>query len=94
MSQDWLGAPDPRDPITQDAQEQVRQRNLAFAQLFMVFEQDPRGAALLKHWIEAVESRDTAPGASHAEYAYWEGRRAFIRGIERQIKFAKTEGRA
>lgn len=93
MSQDWLSGPDPRDAPLVNPQEKVREKQLAFAQLFLVFEHDPRAAALLAHWIDAVESRDTAPNASHAEYAYWEGRRAFIRGIQRQVHFAKTEGR-
>lgn len=93
MSRHWLDSPDPRDPPNDERQELVRQQALEYAKLFLVFELDTRAAELLKNWIEGVESRDTPPNASHAEYAYWEGRRAFIRGIERQIKFAKTEGR-
>lgn len=90
---DWLDSPDPREKPAVDPQELIRQQALEFAKLFLVFEQEPRAAALLKQWSDAVESRDTAPNASHAEYAYWESRRAFIRGIQRQLQFAKTEGR-
>lgn len=93
MSGDWLSADDPRDIPAVNPQEVVRQKAIEHAQLFLVFEQDARGAALLKQWIEGVEARDTPPNASHAEYAYWEGRRAFVRGIQRQVQLAKTEGR-
>lgn len=82
-----------KNQTVEEIREDERVKALNFAKLYEVFEQDPRGKALLAHWVESVEKRDIAPAASHAEYAYWEGRRAFIRGIQRQIEFATTEGR-
>lgn len=61
-----------------------------FAQLYLVFDQHPMAKKLLAHWVKAEEARDVAPSASHAEYAYWEGRRNFIRGIQRQVELAKN----
>lgn len=86
---DWME----KGQSVEDIREDERVRGLNFAKLYEVFVQDPRGQELLKHWVESVEKRDILPGSSHAEYAYWEGRRAFIRGIQRQIDFARTEGR-
>lgn len=77
----------------QEIREDERVKALNFAKLYEVFEQDPRAKALLAHWIDSVEKRDVPPTASHAEFSYWEGRRVFIRGIQRQIEFAHTEGR-
>lgn len=87
MQDDWMGEGQAQ------AKENDRVEALNFAKLYEVFEQDPRGKALLKHWVASIEQRDIPPAASHAEYAYWEGRRAFIRGIQRQIEFAHHEGR-
>ena len=61
-----------------------------FAQLYLVFDQHPMAKQLLAHWVKAEEARDVAPSASHAEYAYWEGRRNFIRGVQRQVELAKN----
>ncbi len=64
---------------------------LKFASLYLIFEKGD-GKTLLAHWLKEVENRDLAPNSSHAEYAYWEGRRAFIRGIQRQIELAHNRG--
>jgi hypothetical protein len=66
-------------------------KGLGFAELYTVFDSGP-GKMLLEHWVKEIENRDLPPNASHAEYAYFEGRRAFVRGIQRQIKFAKNPG--
>lgn len=77
----------------QDAREKQRVAAVEFAKLYEVFVDDPRAAALLQHWTDSVEQRDTAPSASIQEYAHAEGTRMFIRGIKRQVKLAQTEGK-
>lgn len=62
---------------------------LKFASLYLIFDKGD-GATLFAHWLKEIEKRDLAPNSSHAEYAYWEGRRAFIRGIQRQVELAKN----
>lgn len=64
---------------------------LTFASNYTVFTDDERGRQLLAHWVKTIEDRDLNPAASHAEYAYHEGRRAFVRGIQRQIEFYHKE---
>ena len=81
------------DDIFPEAGKQKAARDtkaFEFAQLYLVFDQHPLAKQLLAIWVKEIESRDIAPGASHAEYAYYEGRRAFIRGIQRQIELAKN----
>lgn len=77
----------------QELKERDEQKALEFAALYLVFDTEGPAKTLLKHWVETVEQRDITPSATHQEYAYWEGRRAFIRGIQRQIEFARTRGR-
>jgi hypothetical protein len=83
----------PADWLFPDAEKQTAVRNTKayeFAQLYLVFDQHPMAKQLLAHWVKAEEARDIAPSTSHAEYAYWEGRRNFIRGIQRQVELAKN----
>lgn len=86
---DWLDTDD-----KEVSAYRIAQKDLAvdFAQNYKVFEDDPRAVALLNHWVDTVEQRDVPPSASHQEYAHFEGRRSFIRGIQRQLKLAQTEG--
>jgi hypothetical protein len=83
------------DDIFPDAgKKRAQQRDLgiAFAQKYLVFSgptADSRARELFEHWLAGVEDQTIAPGASPQEYAYWEGRRAFVRGIQRQIKLAQ-----
>lgn len=62
-----------------------------FAQLYQVFVDDERGRRLLAAWHQTLEDRTVNPAASHAEYAYYEAQRAFVRGIQRQIALSQTE---
>lgn len=85
---DWLTGDARHDaPPQQKAAQQAQA--VEFAQLYLCFVDDPRARELLTHWIEAIENRDVPPSASHAEFAYYEGRRAFVRGIQRQIAIAQ-----
>lgn len=86
----WLDGEDEQGVTAQRAD--VKAKAVEFAQLYRVFEDDPRAAALLKHWVDTIEQRDVPPSASLQEYAHFEGRRAFIRGIQRELRFAQTEG--
>lgn len=75
------------------ARDAVEAAALEHASKYLVFETDPRAKALLASWVEGIEARDVPPGASHSEFAYWEGRRAFVRGIQREIAKAKRDGK-
>lgn len=88
---DWLSG-DAREDASPKEKAARRAQAVEFAQLYKVFVDDPRGQALLAHWVEAVENRDVPPAASHQEFSYWESRRAFIRGIKRQVELAMKEG--
>jgi hypothetical protein len=87
---DWLNGED-ADAVAARIDQKLKA--VEFAQLYKVFEDDPRAAALLKHWVDTIEQRDVPPSASLQEYAHFEGRRSFIRGIQRELKFAQTEGK-
>jgi hypothetical protein len=81
------------DFLFPEADKQKAERNTKayeFAQLYLVFDQHPMAKQLLQRWIRETEARDISPAATHAEYAYWEGRRSFIRGIQRQVELAKN----
>jgi hypothetical protein len=92
MAEEKLNSrPDPY--LFPNAEKQTAERNTKayeFAQRYLVFDQHPMAKQLLAHWVAEMEARDIAPSASHAEYAYWEGRRNFIRGIQRQVELAKN----
>lgn len=89
MSDEWLD-----DEVTPEkARKDQQAQALEFAKLYEVFVADPRAKKLLEHWVETIESRDVPADASHATYAFYEGRRQFVRGIQRQIQFAATEGK-
>lgn len=85
MSSDFLD-------ITQDAaREAQRDRALDFAKLYLVFTEG-RGKQLLEFWTSTIEAVDTPADSTHAQYAFAEGRRSFIRGIKRQIELANSSG--
>ena len=89
----WLDT-DPRDAIDPAAAEAQRAAAVDFARLYdAAFVKNSAGAQILEHWVKTIEQRDVPPTASHAEYAHWESRRSFVRGIQRQIELARTEGR-
>lgn len=93
MSDDqWMDV-DVRDNAPDTSRDEQRLKAVEFAQLYYsTFVQNSAGVALLKHWVETIEQRDVPPTASHAEFSYWESRRAFVRGILRQLELARTEG--
>jgi hypothetical protein len=84
--EDWLGSLDAAASVPPDQMAAV----LEFAQNYRVFEDDPRGRALLAHWRESLSRKRVGPGASVQEYAYAEAQRAFILGIEDQLRLAAT----
>ncbi len=76
-----------RERVAREAQA------LVFAQRYLVFQgptADPRAKALFEHWAAQVRKQVIAPNASPQEYAYWEGRREFVEGINAQIEFANN----
>lgn len=84
---------DIRSPEVIKQRREIEEKGFAFAQQYLVFAgptADLRARQLFERWITEIENRDIAPNATHAEYAYWEGRRAFVRGIQRQIEFANN----
>jgi hypothetical protein len=68
---------------------QQKAEAVKFAELYLVFETDGRAKALLEHWEKTIEEKNVPPSASHAEFAYAEGRRVFVRGIRQQLEFAR-----
>lgn len=85
MTTNWL------DLDGSETKKEQHKAAVEFAQLYVeVFERNPAGKKILSHWVETIEGRDIPPSCSHAEYAYHEARRAFVRGIQRQIKFGLT----
>jgi hypothetical protein len=77
--------------VADENREKLRQDAIEFAQLYLVFAQDGRGKALLEHWVKTIEQKDISPDASHQTYAYFEGRRAFVRGIQRPLELAQQK---
>lgn len=82
---DWMEAMDESvhvDPGQKDAA-------VAFSQNYLIFADDARGRALLQHWQETLSRKRVGPAASIQEFAYAEAQRAFILGIEEQLRFAQ-----
>lgn len=86
----WLMA-DAREDASPKEKLAQRAQAVEFAQLYLCFVNDPQARALLAHWVDAIENRDIPPHATVQEYAYHEGRRQFVRGIQRQIALAQKE---
>jgi hypothetical protein len=85
--EDWLTGMDGGPVIPLEQQEAA----LAFAQNYLVFVDDARGRALLDHWRETLSRKRVGPAASVQEYAYAEAQRAFVLGIEEQLRFATSQ---
>ena len=85
-----------RQPSFLDEDEQAEQREkeadaaMVLAQNHLVFETDPRAAALLKMWEEQVVTTVIPVGAPIDAYARAEAVRAFVGMIRRQVNIAKT----
>lgn len=86
---DWTG--DTETAVVEE-RSAMKTRALEFASLYMVFVDDGRARQLLEHWVKSIEDKDVSPAATLQEYAHHEGRRAFVRGIQRQIEFSTKEG--
>lgn len=82
---DWMES---FDAGTAVAPEQ-KSAAIEFAQNYLVFTDDARGRALLDHWRDTLARKRVGPAASIQEYAYAEAQRAFILGIEEQLRFAQ-----
>lgn len=82
---DWL------DAGNQKVRDEQRDKALDFAKLYLVFAEG-RGKQLLEFWTATIEAVDIPVDSSHAQYAFAEGRRSFIRGIKRQIELANSSG--
>lgn len=82
---DWL------DASNVATREKQRDQALDFAKLYLVFTEG-RGKQLLEFWTATIEAVDTPADSSHAQFAFAEGRRSFIRGIKRQIELANSSG--
>lgn len=82
---DWLD-----EGKNEQQRAELQAKAIEFAELYLVFEQDPRAMALLEHWDEHYRRKRTPVNAPHTEYAANEAMRAFIEGIHEQIRFAHS----
>lgn len=82
---DWL------EGDSESRRAEQRAKAIEFAENYLVFEKNAQARAVLEQMETAVEARDLPPDSSHAEYAYYEGQRALVRGIRRQIALANTK---
>lgn len=85
---DWTGD---TDAAVDAHRTEQKTKAVEFANLYSVFIDDERGRQLLAHWVKTIEDKDVPPSASLQEFAHHEGRRAFVRGIQRQIELS-TQG--
>jgi len=81
----WLTQMDAASPIT----DEQAAREMDFARLYLVFAQDERGRTLFDHWKQTIGRRRLPPTASLQEYAFAEGQRMFVQGIQEQIERAQ-----
>ncbi len=84
QDKDWL------DPDRDEQLAKQRTEGLRIANLYLVFEQDPRGKELLEQWRKGFGRKRTPTHAPIAEYAANEAMRAFIDEIENQVELAKV----
>ena len=84
QDKDWF------EPDRDELLAKQRTEGLRIANLYLVFEQDPRGKELLQQWIKGFGRRRTPVHAPIAEYAANEALRAFIDEIETQVELAKA----
>jgi hypothetical protein len=89
---DWLD--DITEPAVAPAPDDQRAQQIAAqhrkAQLYRVFEDDPRGRELLKHWEMVVLRRRLPPSSSLQEFAYDAAQKGFVQFIQEQLEFAKS----
>lgn len=79
--------------VPEDAKikEDRQRKELEFSQLYVAaFVHNPAGAALLAHWTQVYAKKRTPVNAPHTEYAANEALRAFVEGVQEQIRFAQT----
>jgi hypothetical protein len=76
-----------------DARIEQHNKALDFAKLYVaVFVNNEAGRELLQHWSQHYARKRTPMNAPHTEYAANEALRAFVQGIEDQIRFASSRG--
>lgn len=80
---DWL------DDKYAGARQDMKQAQIEFAKLHMVFVTNPAAAELLQHWVDLAERR-VPVGSSLDVYARTEALRAFMKTIKEQIEIAKS----
>lgn len=71
------------------AQEEQKAKAISFAQIYLVFVNNPRAKELLEHWEATLVNKQTPVSAPLQVYAADEAVRDFIRGIRRQIALAQ-----
>jgi hypothetical protein len=76
--------------ISTPARQENERAGLEFAKLYLVFETDLRAKRIFEHWKESFLHKRTPTSATIQEYAANEAVRAFIAGIEGQLKIART----
>ena len=80
---------DQLDPaVQQQARDMALAAEIQWASNYLVFRDDPRGAAILAHWAQTINGRGMPASASYAEMAYANGMRNLYLGIVAQIEKA------
>lgn len=81
--EDWL------DGDNEAQRAEMQARALEFSRLYLVFKDDGRAAQILEAWERVLEP-DIPVNATINEYVSREARRAFVRGIRKQIEIANS----
>ncbi len=84
MADDWL------EGEAGSHQREQHDKAIEFAQLYLVFEDNERGRALLAHMDEFCLNVRTPVSADIQQYVRDEAVRTFVAGIHQQIKLAQT----
>ena len=75
-------------PEAADKKAEQKEKGFVFAQLYLVFEQDPRAKELLEHWTAIARRKRIPANASAQEYAAHNAFREFVEGLYAQIEVA------
>jgi hypothetical protein len=70
--------------------EKLKAEAIEFAKLYLIFELDERGRALLAHWEDVYARRRTPVDATINQYVANETMREFLQKIREQIELAHT----
>lgn len=82
---DWL------EGDTDEKRREVLRKETEFAELYLLFDDNPRGRALLEQWDTVFLHKRTPLGSSLDQYGADEAVRDFIRGVHRQVHLAKQK---